>query len=262
MMKKTVPGALIALLMLTIFTAGCGSLQNRVAKIMDDDPYADEPFYYRYLHPSDSSLDAEIVRTYEAVRMDPGSAELHNRLGALLIDKGFPKDAEMEFRRAVWADPKFYPARYNIAMARQARGDERGAMRALRQTLDAKPGHSAAHFQLGLMLEKRGRTEEAVSHYVEAYRLNEALLDVRVNPLILDSALVDLALLRLYPHEHQVRALQFEPPPQGYQRPQKQAPSDVPEPEDIVTPVPPVTDPPSPPPPAEPEEAPAEPEED
>lgn len=251
-MRKTVPGALIALLAISILTTGCGSIQDRVVRTLDRDPYAEQPFYYRYLHPSASELDAEIVRTLEAVRVDPQSAELHNRLGALLVEKGFPKDAEMEFRRATWADRKFYPALYNIAMARQARGDESGAVRALRRTLDVKPGHAAAHFQLALMLEKRGRTEEALKHYVDAYRINESLLDVRVNPLILDSGLVDLALVRLYPHEHSVRALQFEPAPQGYARPQP-APSDVPEPEEIVTPTPPVTDPPSPP-PAEPQE--------
>lgn len=253
-MKKNVSSAVLALLMIVVFTTGCSSIQNRVAKMMDDDPYEEQPFYYRYLHPGTSALDAEIVRTYDAVRNDTGSAELHNRLGALLIEKGFPKDAEMEFRRAMWADPKFFPARYNIALARQARGDEAGAMRALRQTLDAKPGHSAAHFQLGLMLEKRGRTDEALDHYVMAYRINESLLDVRVNPLILDSDLVDLALVRLYPDEHAVRALQFEPSPQGYVRPEQtptvepEAPSEIAEPEEIVPPAPPITDPPSPPP--------------
>lgn len=252
-MKKTVPSALIALLALTLLTTGCSSIQDRVARIMDDDPYDEQPFYYRYLRPADSALDAEIVRTFDAVRAEPDSAALHNRLGALLVEKGFPKDAETEFRRAVWADPKFYPARYNIAMARQARGDENGAIRALRATLDAKPGHAAAHFQLALMLEKRGQTESALEHYVVAYRINETLLDVRVNPLVLDSNLVDLALVRLYPHEHSVRALQFEPAPAGYAPPAPEAPSEVEEGEEIVTPAAPVTETPAVP-PAEPEE--------
>lgn len=247
-MKRTLPGALVALLMLAILTAGCSSVQDRVARMMDDDPYAEDPFYYRYLHPSDSELDMEIARTLDAVRADPDSAELHNRLGALLVEKGFAKDAEMEFRRATWADRRFYPAIYNIAMARQARGDENGAIRALQRTLDVKPGHAAAHFQLGLMLEKRGRTEEALDHYVDAYRINESLLDVRVNPLILDSKLVDLALVKLYPHEHVNRALMFESAPRGYVRPEPtmkaapEAPSDVPAPEEIVTPKPPATE--------------------
>lgn len=241
-MKKTVPGALIALLAVSVLATGCGSLQDRVVRSMDRNPYAEEPFYTRYLNPADSALDAEIARTLEAVRLDPDSAELHNRLGALLVEKGFPRDAEREFRRATWADRRFYPAHYNIAMARQARGDEAGAVRALRRTLQVKPGHAAAHFQLGLMLEKRGRTEEALTHYVEAYRINESLLDVRVNPLILDSGLVDLALVRLYPHEHVVRALQFEPAPHGYARTRPPAPSDVPEPEEIVMPTTPATE--------------------
>ncbi|MDX1582081.1 MAG: hypothetical protein R3338_00615 [Thermoanaerobaculia bacterium] len=235
--------ALVALLAVVFVVSGCSSLQNRVARLFDDDPYAEEPFYYRYLHPEDSALDAEIVRTLEEVKADRSSAELHNRLGALLVEKGFPKDAEKEFRRAVWADEKFYPAWYNIALARLARGDRNGAVRALRQTLDVKPGHAAAHFQLALLLEKRGMTDDALHHYVEAYRINKALLDVRVNPLLLDSDLVGLALLRLYPHEHVLRALRFEPAPRGYERPVEEvdhdAPSEVAEPEEIVTPAPP-----------------------
>lgn len=244
--------ATLALFILLLATTGCSSMQSRVGQMLDRNPYAEDPFYYRYLHPESSAMDAEILRTLEAVKADRDSAELHNRLGALLVDKGFPKDAEKEFRRAVWADERFYPAWYNIALARQARGDEWGAMRALRQTLDVKPGHAAAHFQLALMLEKRGRTSEALDHYVEAYRINEALLDVSVNPLILDSDLVDQALILLYPGEHTLRGLQFEPTPRGYSRPQREtereAPSEVAEAEEIVTPAPPVTDPPSPPP--------------
>lgn len=249
-MRKIRSGALVALLTVTMLGSGCTSVQDRVARIMDADPYAEQPFYYRYLMPEDSALDAEILRTLEAVRVDPDSAVLHNRLGVLLVD-GFPKDAEREFRRAIWADERFYPAWYNVALARLARGNEAGAMRALRQTLDVKPGHAAAHFQLGLMLEKRGRTEDALHHYVEAYRINEALLDVAVNPLILDSQLIDLALIRLYPHEHAVRALRLERTPRGYQRPapasaEPAAPSDVPDAEEIVTPAPPVTEQPVP----------------
>ena len=250
-MNKRTTSAMFALLIFALASTGCVSLRNRLAKMMDgDDPYAEEPFYYSYLHPADSALDAEILEALEAVKADRSSAELHNRLGALLVEKGFPKDAELEFRRAVWADESFYPALYNIALSRQARGDHGGAIRACLQTLDRKPGHAAAHFQLALMLEKRGRTADALDHYVEAYRINEALLDVRVNPLILDSNLVDLALLRLYPHEHGVRALEFEPAPHGYVRPmvEREAPSEVAEPEQIVTPAPPVTEPPSPPP--------------
>ncbi len=87
-----------------------------------------------------------------------------------------------------------------------------------------------------------------------AYRLNESLLDVRVNPLILDSGLVDLALIELYPDEHRSghssssrpRKVTFAPRSGPAGAPE--APSEIAEPEEIVTPAPPVTEPPSPPP--------------
>ena len=55
---------------------------------------------------SESALDAQIASTVEAVRQNPDSAALHNELGALLMQKGFPKDAEREFERAINADSR------------------------------------------------------------------------------------------------------------------------------------------------------------
>src|SRR6185436_12326297 len=128
-----------------------------------------------------------IQRDIDALRATPNSATLHNDLGQLLIEKGFPKDAETEFERAVNADSHFYPAWYNLGLLRMSRGDTVGARVAFGQTVRHKPGHSAALFQLGLMEEQRGHSEAAIEAYAKAFAINHALLDVRVNPRILDS---------------------------------------------------------------------------
>ena len=76
-------------------TAGCTVLSDLRG---NDNPYEKPMFYERYLNTG-SAVDADITATLAALRNNPDSPELHNALGALLVEKGFPKDAEREFER-------------------------------------------------------------------------------------------------------------------------------------------------------------------
>jgi tetratricopeptide (TPR) repeat protein len=207
----------------------------------DQDPYA-HPFYQRYLNTG-SPLDAQITSTMAALQASPRSATLHNRLGQLLLQKGFPKDAEREFERAVNADKHFYPAWYNLGLVRMSRGELAGSHYAFSRTVHYKPGHSAALFQLGLMEEQRNHQRAAIDYYAKAFLINHSLLDVRVNPRILDSKLIDLALLKAYPTEHARESMTFQPTPPGYIQEGLEAPSVQPSAQQIVTPSMPLTDP-------------------
>jgi tetratricopeptide (TPR) repeat protein len=149
----------------------------------------------------------------------------------------------VEFERAVNADSHFYPAWYNLGLVRMARGDSNGSHFAFSRTVHYKPGHSAALFQLGLMEEKRNHQDAAIDYYAKAFTINHSLLDVRVNPRILDSKLVDLALLKAYPNAHARGSMSFQRTPPGYVQQGLEAPSTQPAAKDIVTPALPVTDP-------------------
>jgi tetratricopeptide (TPR) repeat protein len=236
MMKRTLIAVLGALLL-----AGCAVVNH------DKNPYEEPLFYTRYLNPNASALDAAIQRDIDALRANPDNAALHNELGQYLAQKGFPKDAEREFERAIDADSHFWPAWYNLSLVRAARGDSLGARFALGRTLHYKPGHSQALFQQGLIDEARGHNDSAIEHYAKALAINHTLLDVRVNPRVLDSKLIHLALLRAYPDEHNRQALMFQQTPPNYSvravPAQAQAPSPQPNAENIVTPTAPITDP-------------------
>jgi tetratricopeptide (TPR) repeat protein len=227
-----------------VATAGCAAIRDLGH---EDKPY-ESPFYAKYLNTG-SQLDANITRTLEALRQNPKSPEAHNTLGALLVEKGFPRDAEREFERAINADDNYYPAWYNLGLVRAANGNEVGARRAFRETIDLKPGHAAALFQLGLVEEHRQHRQRAIELYAKAYSINPALMDVRVNPRILDSDLTHLALLRMYPDEHTRRSMQFQGGAAASRHTQstgsttQQAPSPQQPPQNIVTPVAPATDP-------------------
>lgn len=196
---------LLIIAVAALAAAGCSNFH----KLRTDDKPYDHPFYAKYLNTG-SNLDTQINRTMESLRQDPDSAELHNTLGALLLEKKFPQDAEREFERAVDADRKYYQAWYNLGVVRAANGDELGAGRAFRRTVDLKPGHSQALFQLGLVEEKNHHLDRAVHLYAKAFAINPSLLRVEVNPRILDSRLTDMALLAMYSTEHSRRSMQLQ----------------------------------------------------
>jgi tetratricopeptide (TPR) repeat protein len=224
-----------------IAITSCAALQKETHHEKAENPYVN-PFYAKYLNTG-SALDARIQSTLTALQKDPKSPQLHNDLGALLVQKGFAKDAEDEFERALNIDSHYYPAWYNVGLVRLSRGEIISARHAFGKTVSLKPGHAAALFQLGLLEEQAGNTNSAIKHYAKAFEINPALLDVQVNPRILDSRLTHVALIRAYPNMHSTESMQFQGAP-GYIRDQPaQAPSPQARPSDIVTPAPPVTDP-------------------
>jgi tetratricopeptide (TPR) repeat protein len=232
-MKRTV------LLLATLAAFGCAFRKPTAAEY-------EAPFYGKYLNTG-STLDAQIARTLEGLRIDPNNAQLHNDLGALLLQKGFPKDAEREFERSIDADKSYHQAWYNLGLVRAARGDGSGARRAYRATIDHKPGHPQALFQLGLIEERLLHTDRAVELYAKALSINPRMIEPGVNPRVVDSKLIHLALIRLYPQVHERNSMQFQGVSGAGTRtvtaPQPQAPSPQPSPAQIIPPSPPATDP-------------------
>ena len=230
------------LLVATLAAFGCAQIRD--LRKPDPQPYQD-PFYAKYLNTG-TTLDAQIQHTLEALRADESNARLHNELGALLVQKGFPKDAEREFERAVNLDRRYYPTWYNLGMIRAARGDEGGARRAYERTVHYKPGHPMALFQLGLIEEKLSHTDRAIALYAKALSINPALIEPDVNPRVLDSKLVHRALIAMYETEHARETMQFQdvsaPSERKAAQPQA-APSPEAPPAQIVPPAPPATDP-------------------
>lgn len=220
---------------------GCLSLSHHASFHQHGgaDPYEGRIFYTKYLNPQASTLDARIQRDLDQLRANPNATTIHNDLGSALVEKGFPKDAELEFERAVDSDKTFYPGWYNLGLVRESLGDLGGARVAYRRTVQHKPGHASALFQLGLIAEKSGNTFQAVNYYAKAFLINHQLLDVRVNPRILDSKLVDVALIKAYPDEHARKTMRFEGAPTGYVETQYPVPSAPTDSTKVQSPAPP-----------------------
>jgi len=246
----------IAMVSLVLALASCASWEKSKQKKQERESYA-KPFYLKYLS-EENELDREILARIDALRADPKSAPMHNELGALLFERRFPKDARYEFERALDCDKRFYPARYNLALLELSEGNSARASRLLKQVIDDKPGNAEAHFALGLIYEKNGRTEAAIDHYVKAFTIDPDMKKYKRNPKLVESDLLTATLLTMYVQSNARASVRFLPAPDGYQAPKPKeekppaeaAPAPVPEaaPAEVPAPAtpPPATQPPTP----------------
>lgn len=110
-------------------------------------------------------------------------------MGLLLLEKGFPKDAERYLGKALKASPKNPNIAYRLGIVQQRQGKERAAARTYARVIAWEPGFAPAQFMLGLAHERMGHRRTAIRHYVTAYRHYPQLADPKHNPLVLTSRL-------------------------------------------------------------------------
>ena len=91
----------------------------------------------------------------------------HN-LGNLAARLGDAAEAERYYRAAVSIDDLFYPAKANLAVLLNARGQNDEAEAVLRSILDAYPEEHEVAYSLGLLLAEMGRYVEAESYLARA----------------------------------------------------------------------------------------------
>jgi tetratricopeptide (TPR) repeat protein len=136
-----------------------------------------------------------------AMEIDPKRAPVHFNLGLLLAEKGQVQEPEKELRAALDLDPRLAPAAYNLGLlimkerpdeglsyCRKAhelspndpkygytlgfyqaqRGDRKGAIQTLRETVGHRPGHIDAVLLLGEIYEQEEKKEEAREVYRKA----------------------------------------------------------------------------------------------
>ena len=129
-------------------------------------------------------MDQAILAFSEALRIEPGYADVHNNLGKALASQGRLGEAIAEYSDAVSIKPGFAEAHYNMgnALADQGRTDEAIAQysQALRIKPDFPGAHDSlgsvldspeAHDNLGVALAKQGKVDEAIGEFREALRI-------------------------------------------------------------------------------------------
>lgn len=142
------------------------------------------------------NLDATLKAQRDLVDSNPNDAVAQNDLGNLLEESGDLMGAELAYQKAIELDPRAVAARFNLALLHQQQKKDRKAIQTLEDLLEIEPGHAWAHYQLGVLLEKKGRRNAAIDEYARAFALDTGLSFPRNNPQILDSALATESLLR------------------------------------------------------------------
>jgi Flp pilus assembly protein TadD len=126
----------------------------------------------------DGSADQAAVAYQEALKLDPQRADAYQRLARLRDQEGKFKESEELFQKALSLQPGcadiFCDMGYSLYL--QHRWAE--AEMNLRQAIALAPNHERAHNNLGLVLARAGRTEDALAEF---YKGGCSEADARVN---------------------------------------------------------------------------------
>jgi tetratricopeptide (TPR) repeat protein len=160
-------------------------------------PTAQPAPYERYLsadRPEDRAIMAymELDKSGKATSMDL------TEMAVLLVNKGFPNDAEDCLKAALKKDKHNFEAAYRLGLVMQRQGHYYRACHYYRKTLKERPGYGPARFMLALAQERTGRRWASINNYKRAYRHAPDLADPVKNPLVLESRLQTEALIKTY----------------------------------------------------------------
>ncbi len=158
---------------------------------------AEEPFYRRYL-VAGNPLDDKIRAQEKRIAAEPDSAPLYNDLGNLLAARRFSKEAREQYEIAMKLDKTNFLAPYNMGIAFETEGKTGAAISAYEKSVSRNRGFPPARFRLGRLYERRGSSSAAVEQYARALEIDPSMRDVRRNPLVADTRLLDRISLTNY----------------------------------------------------------------
>lgn len=123
---------------------------------------------------ADRAADAgDDVERLEALRAeDPGDVAVLLALGEAYFTAQRLDDAERSYAEALAAEPESPAAQVGLAMVVHARGDSRGARKALRTILDAYPDDQDAHYWLAIVFFSDGEIDAAREQWQAAARID------------------------------------------------------------------------------------------
>jgi tetratricopeptide (TPR) repeat protein len=110
-------------------------------------------------------------RPVEVREVPPARIEEHRNLGVAFYRTGMYEEASREFRRVVELQPGSADARFFLALIGLRSGEDRAAVRRLKETIEQGGPRAAAFHNLALALERAGRLDDALAAADEAARL-------------------------------------------------------------------------------------------
>jgi len=95
----------------------------------------------------------------------PHRAELHNNFGNLLRERGNPREALLEYQKAVALEPKNYFFHYNLGRLYTATGEKKLALGELEKVVKLSPSFGGGHLILGMLYAETRRDEKAEKEF-------------------------------------------------------------------------------------------------
>jgi len=178
-------------LLLVLTTGGApfqapGQRERPPAVFRTSEVYVAEGEQYARQKQYDKAVDAYL----QAIRLNPGSAEAHQGLGATYHNMGRPAEALEPLRIAVRLDPQNAVAHLNLGITLGAlrRPDE--ALGELNEAKRLRPDSARVHNEIGNVLHSSfGRIDDALASYQQARALDPTVPAVHHN--------IGLMLMRL-----------------------------------------------------------------
>ncbi|MBM3265301.1 MAG: tetratricopeptide repeat protein [candidate division Zixibacteria bacterium] len=108
------------------------------------------------------------------------AAKMYNQLGLIAMKRGDLRRARAEFTTALKAMSTFAIARTNLAgvLLQTDKADE--AHDYLVQALKDEPDLAVAHYQLGVVMERKGDLASAIAHYADAVTHDDQYVDAKL----------------------------------------------------------------------------------
>lgn len=126
--------------------------------------------------------DQALQGLHRALETDPENAECYYLIGISDLQQKNYDSAVLYFQRALSCKPDFESAKRRIQQALALQGTEKGgAIEQYQKLLKTNPDNALAHNNLGLLLLKKGRLEEAIAHYEAALKVAPLMPDALKN---------------------------------------------------------------------------------
>jgi tetratricopeptide (TPR) repeat protein len=123
-------------------------------------------------------LDAAMAEWMKALELDPRDANLHNYIGAALMQEGKFDEAILHLQKALESNPDADEAYGNMGLALMQEGKLAEATAHLQKALEINPGNARAHFNLGYALYAAGKIPQAVAEWRFGLRIQPDALPV------------------------------------------------------------------------------------
>jgi protein O-GlcNAc transferase len=126
------------------------------------------------LHLEQGRIDDSEACYLEALKIDPGYAEAHFKLGNICFTRRKLAEAEDRYRRAIDIVPDYVKAHYNLGNTLRDLLRLAEAEASYRRVIQIDPGYAAAHNNLGAMLMYQRRHDEAEACFRSVLRIQPA----------------------------------------------------------------------------------------